>query len=213
MTHQELCALAVKWLQRAPGRDGPACQVAFSESRCLWNGEIPDAIGFRTVADDRASVVVEVKVSRSDFLADRAKPHRQSGEQGMGMYRYYMAPEGLIDVAELPARWGLVEVSSKGVLRVVTGHVRARRAERDQWRHERAVEIEWLLLATMLSRVGDIERLHAELKRVNNDRQRLARQCDAYAARERQRNIVSFENTGETESSPVRAKVRAKQAA
>jgi hypothetical protein len=211
MTHQELCALAVKWLQRAPGREGPACQVAFSESRCLWNGEIPDAIGFRTVADDRASVVVEVKVSRADFLVDRAKPHRQSSEQGMGMYRYYMAPEGLIDAAELPARWGLIVVSSKGAMRVVAGHVLTRRAERGQWRHERAVEMEWLLLATMLSRVGDIERLHAELKRVNNEKQRLARQCDAYAARERQRNVAAFENAGEPPSMP--AKARAKQAA
>jgi hypothetical protein len=123
LTHQELCSLAVNWLQRAPGRSGPACQVAFSEAKGGWNGEIPDAIGFRTAAGDEGSVVVEVKVSRSDYLADRLKAHRQDGSMGMGLYRYFMAPEGIIDVQELPQRWGLVEVSPKGVLRVRSGHV------------------------------------------------------------------------------------------
>jgi hypothetical protein len=200
-THQDLCSLAVNWLQRAPGRKGPACQVAFSEAKSGWIGEIPDAIGFRTVAEDEGSVVVEVKVSRADFLADRSKLHRQDGATGMGLYRYYMALEGIIGLSELPERWGLVEVSAKGILTVCAGHVAVRRPEQAAWRHDRAVAREWLLLATMLSRVGDVESLHAELKKVRNERARLAKQCDAYAEQARARNLSrdAFES-GETGS-------------
>ena len=91
----------MNWPQRAPGRSGPACQVAFSEAKGNWAGEIPDATGFRTAAEDEGSVVVEVKVSISDYMADRGKAHRQDGALGMGLYRYYMAPEGVISVADL----------------------------------------------------------------------------------------------------------------
>lgn len=184
-THQELCSLAVNWLQRAPGRSGPACQVAFSEAKCGWNGEIPDAIGFRTVTEDEGSVVVEVKVSRADYLADRAKAHRQDSALGMGLYRYFMTPEAIISPHELPQGWGLIEVSPKGVLRVLAGHVLCKRAEQAIWRHERALHREWLLLAAMLSRVGNVEALHTELKKANNERSRLARELDALRARER----------------------------
>jgi hypothetical protein len=188
-THRELCHLAVKWLQRAPGRNGPACQVAFSEAKCGWNGEIPDAIGFRTAAEDEGSVVVEVKISRSDFIADRVKAHRQDPANGMGMYRYYFAPEGLIAVSDLPELWGLVEVSQRGIMTVRAGHVMHPRSQQLAWRHERSVAREWLLLASMLSRVGDVEALQSELKRAKNERARLAKQCDTYAARERERNL------------------------
>lgn len=175
----------MNWLQRAPGRNGPACQVAFSEAKGGWNGEIPDAIGFRTAAEDEGSVVVEVKVSRSDYLADRAKAHRQDGALGMGLYRYYMAPEGIISMQELPTGWGLVEVSPKGVLRVLAGHVTVKRAEQAAWRHERAIEREWLLLASMLSRLSNVEAMHTELKKAKNERAHLAKQLDALRERER----------------------------
>lgn len=184
-THQDLCSLAVNWLQRAPGRSGPACQVAFSEAKGAWNGEIPDAIGFRTAAEDEGSVVVEVKVSRADYLADRAKAHRQDGALGMGLYRYFIAPEGIISVRELPQSWGLVEVSPKGVLRVLAGHVTVKRAEQALWRHERAIAREWLLLASMLSRLGNVEAMHTALKKAKNEQARLARELDSLRARDR----------------------------
>jgi len=183
--HRELCSLAVNWLQRPPGRSGPACQVAFSEAKGGWNGEIPDAIGFRTAAEDEGSVVVEVKVSRADYLADRGKAHRQDGALGMGLYRYYMAPEGMISPQELPQRWGLVEVSPKGILRVLAGHVTGMRAGQAAWRHERAIEREWLLLASMLSRLGNVEAMHTELKKAKNEQARMARELDVLRTRER----------------------------
>lgn len=207
-SHQELCSLAVNWLQRAPGRSGPACQVAFSEAKGGWNGEIPDAIGFRTAADDEGSVVVEVKVSRSDYLADRSKAHRQDGALGMGLYRYFMAPEGIIAVHELPQGWGLVEVSPKAILRVLAGHVTVKRAEQSAWRHERAIEREWLLLASMLFRLGNVEAMHTELKKAKNDQARLARELDAWRARERA-NMLNRATANIDPSQPLIARRKA----
>ncbi len=192
MTHQSLCKLAVKWLQRAPSAKGPACQVAFSETKCAWDGEIPDAIGFRTVMGDEGSCVVEVKISRADFLADRNKPHRQVSASGMGLYRYYMTPEGVISASDLQEGWGLIEVSPRGVLTVLRGHVCEKRAGQVPWRHERTVEREWLLLATMLSRVGDVERLHSELKKERNERAKLARSNDVLRRENRELDDLLF---------------------
>lgn len=58
-----------------------------------------------------ASFMVETKVTRSDFLADAKKPHRNS--DGVGMYRYYACPEGLIKPEELPEKWGLIYTRDK----------------------------------------------------------------------------------------------------
>lgn len=89
MTHSEPCKLAVGWLKRPHSRGGHGCTVAIDECLTGWTGEIPDAIGFRfsgRVGDPGSgTVLVECKVTRSDFLADRSKPHRESG--GVGNWR------------------------------------------------------------------------------------------------------------------------------
>lgn len=103
----------------------------------------------------------------------------------MGLYRYYMAPAGVISTQELPLGWGLVEVSPKCVLRVLAGHVTVKRAEQAAWRHVRALDREWLLLTSTLSRVGNVEALHTELKKAKNEQARLARELDSIRARER----------------------------
>jgi hypothetical protein len=61
------------------------------------------------------SVVIECKVSRSDFLADADKPFRMKPDEGLGCERFYMAPSGVIRLEEVPADWGLLEYSRKGV--------------------------------------------------------------------------------------------------
>ena len=65
-----------------------------------------DAILF----DSGSSYMIETKISRSDFLADFKKDHRQEG-RGVGNYRYYACPTGLIKPEELPDKWGLIYVS------------------------------------------------------------------------------------------------------
>ncbi len=110
MTHAKLVSMAVVWLRRY------RCGVVLSEQACV-SGEMPDAIGWKKVSH---SVLVECKVSRADFLADREKPFRQNPQTGVGCERYYMAPKGLIRVEEIPAGWGLLEVSGCEVEKVKT---------------------------------------------------------------------------------------------
>ncbi len=100
--------MAVGWLRRY------RCGVVLSEQACI-SGEMPDAIGWKKACH---SVLVESKVSRGDFLADRDKPFRQKPELGVGCERYYLAPRGLIRIEELPAGWGLIEVSAREIERV-----------------------------------------------------------------------------------------------
>ena len=105
MTHAKLVSLAVAWLRRY------RCGVVLSEQACV-SGEMPDAIGWKKACH---SVLVECKVSRPDFLADREKPFRQKPESGVGCERYYLAPRGLIRVEELRPGWGLLEVCGREI--------------------------------------------------------------------------------------------------
>ena len=76
---------------------------------------MPDAIGWKQACH---SVLVECKVSRADFLADRNKPFRQKPETGVGCERYYLSPRGLIRIEELPTGWGLLEVCGHEIQKV-----------------------------------------------------------------------------------------------
>lgn len=97
-THSELVLLANRWL-----RNQRNCGLAVREMGGS-NAEIPDCIGWNATW----SHLIEVKTSRSDFLADKSKPWRQEPRKGMGMFRYYLAPTGIIEPEELPERWGLL---------------------------------------------------------------------------------------------------------
>jgi hypothetical protein len=99
MTHAQLVERAVRWLRTY------RCGVVLSEQACV-SGEMPDAIGWKRACH---SVLVECKVTRADFLADRAKPFRQKPEKGVGSERFYLTPPGLVKPEELPAGWGLLE--------------------------------------------------------------------------------------------------------
>jgi hypothetical protein len=100
--------MAVAWLRRY------RCGVVLSEQACV-SGEMPDAIGWKNSCH---SVLVECKVSRADFLAEREKPFRKQPETGVGCERFYLAPRGLILVEELPAGWGLLEINGREVEKV-----------------------------------------------------------------------------------------------
>ena len=76
---------------------------------------MPDAIGWKKACH---SVLVECKVSRADFLADRDKPFRQNPQIGVGCERYYLAPKALLKIEDLPAGWGLLEVCAPDIERV-----------------------------------------------------------------------------------------------
>jgi hypothetical protein len=110
MTHSQLVRLAEKWLRMY------RCGVVLSEQACV-SGEMPDAIGWKRACH---SVLVECKLSRADFLADRAKPFRLKPELGVGCERYYLLPAGLIRDGsiredELPPGWGLLACRARQV--------------------------------------------------------------------------------------------------
>jgi hypothetical protein len=90
--------LAARWLRRN-GFGVVATEISAAGCR-----EEPDAVGFRSTC----SALVEVKVSRADYLADRSKPERTTPGLGIGVYRFFLCPEGLIVPDEIPAGWGLL---------------------------------------------------------------------------------------------------------
>ena len=98
--HDELCEAGKKWLIKSIG-----ARLAISELVCNTTyGEIPDVIGWKS----GYSILIEAKTSRSDFQADKKKIFRQYPEYGMGTYRLFLCPDGLIKPEELPDSWGLL---------------------------------------------------------------------------------------------------------
>lgn len=109
MTHAECVQAATKWLW-------PKSDVVLPEFFC-WNSELADAIGFKM----NHSILIECKISRSDFLRDKKKLCRslEHPECGMGNYRYYCCPKGLIKPTELPENWGLLYVYPSGFIKKI----------------------------------------------------------------------------------------------
>lgn len=64
-----------------------------------------------------APTVHEVKVSRSDFMADLANPDKRGGYLKIAARLVYVAPLGLIDPSEVPDGCGLVEEVTDGQFR------------------------------------------------------------------------------------------------
>lgn len=109
--HDALVDRADRWLKNACG-----CSVVLTELRAFTpTGECPDAVGWRS----DYSVLVECKVSRSDFLADRKKRFRVTPGAGIGTYRFFMCPAGIIAPEDLPDGWGLLYVEGRKVEQIV----------------------------------------------------------------------------------------------
>ena len=118
LTHSALVRLVEKWL-RSRG-----CSVVLTEAKTMASPEEPDAIAWRSAS----SILVEVKVSRADFLADRKKLFRKAADMGMGVRRYFATPPGLVSPDELPPSWGLLEVTPTRVQVVRNASPQARHA-------------------------------------------------------------------------------------
>ncbi len=74
--------------------------------------ENPDVIGW---APEAGSILIECKLSRSDFLQDATKAVRKNPCMGMGQRRYYLCPSEVIQVRDLPPKWGLLWVANRAV--------------------------------------------------------------------------------------------------
>ncbi len=105
-THQELVELAGVWL----GGGVRKCGLVMLEANCYAIREFPDAIGWRV---NGYSILVECKVSLTDFNRDRHKPAKRSaqrnGKETMGRERYYLAPPGLLTADDMPEGYGLLQ--------------------------------------------------------------------------------------------------------
>ena len=101
-THIELVEAAKRFLKTR------GVMIIFTELVTL-NRENPDVIGWN--AD--CSVLVECKASRSDFLSDKRKPFRNGMMDGVGDFRIYFCPPGIIKPEDLPEGWMLVWFDGK----------------------------------------------------------------------------------------------------
>jgi hypothetical protein len=113
MQHSTLVAMGVRWLSRQ-------CSVVLYEFATPAD-ENPDVIGWISGA---GSVLIECKLTRADFMRDAAKLVRKNPRAGMGQRRYYLCPAELIQVKDLPPKWGLLWVHHGQILvkRQARGH-------------------------------------------------------------------------------------------
>ena len=83
--------------------------------------ENPDVIGF---APEAGSVLIECKLTRSDFLRDATKVVRKNPRAGMGQRRFYLCPPDVIQVKNHPPKWGLLWATKGQVVvqREARGH-------------------------------------------------------------------------------------------
>ncbi|CRN65216.1 hypothetical protein PAERUG_P40_Scotland_4_VIM_2_09_12_04039 [Pseudomonas aeruginosa] len=218
LKHRDLCALGSKWLLRPNSRGGHGCHVAHTELFTGWGTEMPDAIGFRMAGHNDGSIVLEVKVSRADFLADAKKPHRQPGK-GLGRWRYFLCPDGLISPEELPVGWGLLYASERGVIQAVAGPARVL-AEKKGGEHFNTAceaysnrsdkEREVFLLTHLLARVSDAEQVNLKIRKYRNEAQLAASQLADARRRiqELEAEILAMKHPGD----PGPAKPRARRA-
>lgn len=107
-THRELCIKAAKYLRSKGIQPFHKCRYSVCELERV--NECPDAFGWGS----GTTQLIEVKVSRNDFLADKKKQWRYHPHLGLGKYRSYLCPEGLIKPEELPDYWGLLYINEKG---------------------------------------------------------------------------------------------------
>jgi len=98
MTHNELIDTAKRWLQSEH-------TVVITDMTCGVS-ETPDAIGWKSWG----STLIECKTSLGDFKKDMSKHFRKNPARGMGNYRYFLTPQGLLTKCLLPIDWGLLEV-------------------------------------------------------------------------------------------------------
>ena len=166
LSHDELGLLGARKLKQM------GYITTFSNITGAAISERPDALGINSGGE---SFLVEVKVSRADFLADQKKPHRNK-EKALGNYRAYLTPKGLLNPEEIPFGWQLWEVhgKTKPVIKIIKGMVKKKvkdellcpwkrvylHCSQDELNHFRNKSHDRglvALLATLLSRAEDEE--------------------------------------------------------
>lgn len=184
--HRELCEVGARFLKRPSSANGHGCHYAIVEPSCY--GENPDVFGVRhgNGSWDSGTFLLEAKVSRSDFLTDKKKPHRINPEKGVGKWRYYICPTGLIQPHEVPDKWGLIYVNKRGHVDVIKGALGVPMQVYEGWGgaknrfrpydqvkdnhdlfafHERNIDVEVALLTMALVRIDGVEDAQYAIRR------------------------------------------------
>ena len=140
ITHGKLIKAAKQWLQLK-------CSVVATELATSVS-ETPDAIGWSN--GGLVCIVVECKISRSDFLADKKKSHVLS-KSSVGDYRYYLTPKDLITKNETPDGCGLVYYDNnyKNISKCM---VQVRAPVRDEFKNGTTVRTEKIMLVSIARR-------------------------------------------------------------
>lgn len=113
--HDDISEIVAKWLKKHDQNILiPNCATIAVDMKTLEQ-EKPDVIGWNA----SCSIMIEVKVGRSDFLCDFKKPFRKQSERGVGQYRYYCCPAGLIKENEVPEKWGLLYLTHQNKIEIV----------------------------------------------------------------------------------------------
>ena len=111
-THNHVILKAERWMYGNSYQGNKyKCNIVFPEL-VTWCRETPDLLGW--TRGHVTTVLIEVKVSYSDFKADKKKLHRRQSERAMGNFRFYCSPYNMIRVEELPPNWGLLYLSKTG---------------------------------------------------------------------------------------------------
>lgn len=82
-----------------------------------WRACRPDVYSLRvtTTAGYACPAIHEIKVRRADLLADLARPDKREGYMALSAEFYYVLPEGLARLDEIPADCGVVFVGTAGM--------------------------------------------------------------------------------------------------
>lgn len=205
--HQDLVTIAARWLKRQ------GFGVVATELATVGSSEQGDAIGFRTTC----SALVEAKASRADFLADARKPHRAVG--GLGVYRFYLCPPGIIEVGDLPPRWGLLHVVGRGVVELLrpTGNLwpsyGTAVGDWERFQHAPDESAERGVLYSIARRRSLTRSEEQYEKRLKDEQARasaLARRNDELAEQLRQLQLRSLAPGGQESVAELRAAIRRK---
>jgi len=132
--HAHLVQRAIRWLYGSR-----RCRSVVSERSPGYSGEIVDALGWQR---DTTSILVECKTSLGDYYCDQVKPFRRDQTLGVGEFRWYLFPPGVIDLGRhsFPEDWGLL-IARPQTLKIVKG-------PRAQLKWNRKREMKFLLDAT-----------------------------------------------------------------
>lgn len=205
--HQRLVTIGAQWLKRQ------GFGVVATELVTAGSSEQADAIGFRATC----SALVEAKASRADFLADARKPHRAVG--GLGVYRFYLCPPGIIEVGDLPPRWGLLHAVGRGVIEVLrpTGNLwpscGTAVGDWERFQHAPDESAERSVLYSIARRRSLTQSEEQYEKRLKDEQARasvLARRNDELAEHVRQLQLRSLVPGGQESVAELRAAIRRK---